>query len=141
MAPLAQLQREHDELLAVVAELRTTIANGTPPDRFAFFEFRKRMSNRLIGHLTTEDLLLYPKLLRSKDAAIATTARRFVEEMGGLLIAYRAWVSEWPFERIARDWPAFCDATNTLLTTLQRRVQRENDELYVLVERGEQAAA
>ena len=141
MAPIAQLHGEHEMLLGVVAALRTTIAQPSPPDRLEFFNFRAQMSKQLIGHLTAEDLLLYPELLRSKDATVAATAQRFVDEMGGLLIAYREWVSAWPFERIAQNWSVFVSETSALLTTLERRVQRENDELYVLVERSRSKAA
>lgn len=134
MQSIQSLRNDHAELAHLVAELERTIDAPTPPPAADLFALRQEFSKKLLAHLMEEDWLLYPSLLRHEDPAIAGVAQAFVDEMGGLLDAYRKWSTDWPAVAVAAHWPHFRAETRALCAALKRRIGRENTELYPLFE-------
>lgn len=134
MIDLDRLRDEHRDILRIVDRLRLLIAGSSPPPPLHLLSLRHQLSSTLIGHLKAEDWLLYPPLLDSRDQHIAATARAFIEEMGGLGVAYRAHCEQWNAVAIAADWAGYCRDSRILLDALTTRVKRENRELYPLLE-------
>lgn len=140
MSNMLQLRTDHVELIDICAHLEATMSGPTPPSSVDLFGVRKRLTSKLIAHLKSEDWLLYPRLLDSSDPEIAETARRFVDEMGGLAAAFNAYVEAWDALRIEREWPQYKAETAGIIEALRCRITRENRELYPLVERLDKAA-
>ncbi len=140
MSNCMKLRTDHVELLDICKMLEGSIAGATPPSSVELFGVRKRLTTKLIAHLKEEDWLLYPRLLESDDEHIASTARAFVEEMGGLAKAFTAYVESWDAFRIEREWPQYKSETAGIIAALRCRITRENRELYPLLERLDQAA-
>ena len=140
MSNIMQLRTDHVELIDICQLLEASIAGDTPPSSVDLFGVRKRLTAKLIAHLKAEDWLLYPRLLESEDAQVAETARRFVEEMGGLAAAFNAYVEAWDAFRIEREWAAYKTETQGIIEALRCRISRENRELYPLLERLDRAA-
>lgn len=140
MTDLARLRTEHAELLDIARRLRAMIARPAPPPKLDLFEIRRELASVLIGHLKTEDWVLYPRLLASDDAHIAATARAFSEEMGGLAATFVAYAEQWKADSIANDWPGYCRDSSALIDALAERIRRENRELYPLLEKLDRAA-
>ncbi len=108
---------------------------GRPkPPPLELFDVRRQLACLLIGHLKTEDWVLYPRLLVSPDKHIAATARAFIDEMGGMAAAYIGRTEKWSADVIAADWAGYCRDSRTLLEALSNRILRENRELYPLLE-------
>ena len=57
-------------------------------------------------------------------------AERFQHEMGELAVTYRAYIARWPGASIAADWNGFRNESRTIIAALQRRIRREETELY-----------
>lgn len=129
-----KLRQDHDVLVSLVSDFRDILRQPVAPAGIDLVKFRSGFSKELLAHLTREDWLLYPSLLQSSDKLISGTAQRFVDEMGGLLASYKAWSGQWPTERIIAEWPTFVTETSALLDALAHRIDRENNELYPLVE-------
>ena len=110
------------------------LALPQPPAGLDIVRFRNIFAKQLIAHLTREDWLLYPSLLQSSDKRVAATAQDFIDEMGGLMRTYKAWSAKWPTDAARADWSGFVADTTDLLSQLAHRVERENNELYPLVE-------
>ena len=140
MSNIMQLRTDHVELLDICQLLEGTIASDTPPSSVDLFGVRKKLTAKLIAHLKAEDWLLYPRLLESEDAEIATTAEKFVEEMGGLAAAFNKYVESWDAFRIEREWAGYKDETAGIIAALRCRITRENRELYPLLEKLDKAA-
>ena len=140
MSSLAQLRNEHAELVRIVKDLEQLIAGDTPPPSLSLFEVRRKLSGTLIAHLKAEDWVLYPPLLSSPDAKIAETARQFVDEMGGLAQAFTVYGERWDALSIESDWPRYQKESRGIIDALTKRIVRENQELYPLLERIERAA-
>lgn len=86
-------------------------------------------------HLALEDDLLLARLMVHADADVRTTAKRFVEEMGGIKAAALANNDRWlDTTAIKADAATFVKETQGILGGLSDRITRENDELYALVD-------
>ncbi len=140
MSNLAQLRSEHADLVTIVKELAALVEGNSPPPAVKLFDVRRRLSSVLIAHLKAEDWVLYPPLLSSADPEVADTARRFVDEMGGLAQAFTVYVERWDALSIESDWPRYQSETRGIIEALTNRIIRENQELYPLLERVERAA-
>lgn len=134
MGITAKLRDDHDALLKLAGVFRDILTQPVAPTGIDLVKFRSAFSKELLAHLTREDWLLYPALLQSSDKLVAATAQAFIDEMGGLLAAYKTWSGEWPTERIVAEWRIFVSETLALLNALEERIDRENNELYPLVE-------
>ena len=140
MSELVKLRYEHAYLVEIVGRLSDVIARPHPPAANELFRLRRELSSTLIGHLKTEDWVLYPRLLGSVDQKIAETARAFSDEMGGLAQAYTAYAEKWTATAIGQDWLGYCQETAAIVEALACRINRENRELYPLLEAMDKAA-
>ena len=134
MSKVARLRNEHDRLIEIIDDLSLVIARTTPPKMSELDLLRKDLAETLIGHLKVEDWMLYPDLLESADPVIVRTARAFSAEMGGLAAAFLDYSEKWQSAAIDRDWHGFCRETAELAHELRHRIERENSELYPLLE-------
>ena len=139
MANLLHLREEHAELVRLVGQLQAMIDLPAAPPAIELFGIRSRLNGLLIAHLKAEDWVLYPPLLDSPDPEVARTARRFVDEMGGLAAAYAAFNNQWDALRIGNDWPTYQRDAQGIIDALSDRIVRENRELYPLLERAQAA--
>ncbi|HUE80137.1 MAG TPA: hemerythrin domain-containing protein [Sphingomicrobium sp.] len=140
MTEIGKLRDQHSELVRIVHRLTDLIARPTAPPQLQLFDLRRELASTLIGHLKTEDWVLYPSLLASPDAHVASTARSFSHEMGGLAAAFIDYSEKWNATAIAADWPAYCRDSRIVLDALTTRITRENRELYPLLEKLDCAA-
>lgn len=140
MSSLAQLRNEHAELVKIVGELQALIDRDTPPPSVELFNVRRKLSSVLIAHLKAEDWVLYPPLLTCDDAAIAKTAKQFVDEMGGLAQAYSVFNERWDALSIESNWAGYRKQAGGIIEALTNRIIRENRDLYPLLEKVQRAA-
>ena len=140
MADLAKLREEHADLIDIVRRLEHVIALASPPSQIGLFNLRRELNSKLIGHLTAEDWLLYPRLLNSTDPRVADVAKAYIEEMGGLAAAFAAHNDIWPAPAIHADWSGYCVHSRRIIDALTNRITRENREVYPLLEALDKAA-
>ena len=140
MSDLMKLRQEHAQLAEIVRRLAKAIAQPHPLVANELYMLRRELSSTLIAHLKAEDWVLYPRLLASVDEKVATTARAFSDEMGGLAEAYTAYVDKWTATAIEQDWRGYCSDTQGIIEALTCRINRENRELYPLLEAMDKAA-
>lgn len=136
MTRTATLRRQHDVILHRAETIETLSAMlDEPRDVRALLRELRRMDGALIAHLGAEDNVLYPEMARSIDPMTASTAIRFMREMGDLAQTYQAFTTKWMNERrIAADPNGFRASLNTILVALKERISRENEELYPLAD-------
>ena len=135
-ANITQLRTEHASLIKLAAEIGNLIVADKPQP--AISALRWRLCRELLAHLTTEDKMLYPALIASSNPQAVLTADQFSNEMGGLAAAFKLYIEDWTWDRIANDWPGFCAATQKILTALGNRIRRENEILYPLADQAVQ---
>jgi iron-sulfur cluster repair protein YtfE (RIC family) len=128
------LREEHARLIEILGRLEVALAQSAPPPAAELFALRRELTAALVGHLKTEDWMVYPRLIASRDKEVAATARAMADEMGGLAAEFAAFSEVWGATEIARDWAGYRRAATLMIGTLARRIARENRELYPLIE-------
>ena len=127
---------QHEHLLALAGKLGGLLAK--PDEAFPAPEARHLLSEiagKLNVHLAMEDKHLYPSLLIHADATVQSTAKRFIDEMGGIATVFKAYLADWPTPMaISQNPTKFRASTQGILQALGTRIQKENAELYALVD-------
>ena len=132
MTNIAQLHDEHRELLDLLGQLSTAIAQAEPAPQAQLFDLRMKICATLIAHLKVEDWAIYPMLVAHRDAAVAAKARRFSDEMGGLASAFAHYSQRWTTLTIETNWSGFRSESAEIIQALRQRIEREEAELYPL---------
>ena len=132
MSNLQQCHEDHRQLASVSSGLARVLARDVPPSANVLDDLRQKFACILIRHLETEDRRVYPKLLRSSDPHVAKIAQFFVSEMGGLALAFREHSERWSADVIDSDWDGYRRETAHFLVTLNKRMTREERDLYPL---------
>ncbi len=140
MPNIAQLHDEHRELLGLLGQLSAAIARPEPAPQVELFDLRMKICATLIGHLKVEDWSVYPMLIAHADPAVAAKARRFNDEMGGLASTFACYSRRWTTMMIQTHWSGFCSESAEIIEALTRRIEREEAELYPLVDVAAKAA-
>jgi hypothetical protein len=134
MTSIPKLRHEHFRLMTTVRRLGAIIERKAAPPQLHLRALHHELAATLNAHLKAEDSLLYPPLLASLDRQVASTARAFSDEMGGLAFDYQMHCEKWTGQMIATDWGGYCLECRLILDALTIRITRENRELYPLVE-------
>ncbi len=137
MAATDLLRRQHQGLLKIAQQLDGLLNPSVLPGKEA--EARRVLSElvgTLVMHLAMEDQSMYPRLLVRKDPVVASKAKKFADEMGGLRAAADAYVARWTTAAaIAKDGAEFISETTGVLAALRARIAREDGDLYEMVDR------
>jgi hypothetical protein len=136
MARTDTFRKHHEEILTIAREINGMLGDTIAQD--AAEKIRSLLS-RLAGlvnlHLAMEDKALYPALLAHNDASVASTARRFSDEMGSVAAAFVAYIKAWPTGALIGSDPVrFTTESKAIFNALSKRIHRENVELYVLLD-------
>lgn len=126
----------HKELLSIAKDISGMLQEGSlAKDASAVRSLLSRLAGKLQVHLSTEDRSLYPHLLNSSDANVKATAQKYMDEMGGIAAAFKEYVSKWPHALAIQKAPAdFIKDTKGIFDALAKRIEREDAELYTLVD-------
>lgn len=138
-ARTAGLKRQHEAAPALIARYVTRIADmGELPSRADAYQVTlllAKLAGMLRIHFAQEDNLLYPALMESPSAHVATTARAFFEDIGQIGPAFVAYVQRWcATEAILADPAGFRRETEAQIATLTDRISREDRDLYPLAD-------
>ncbi|MCW3846156.1 hemerythrin domain-containing protein [Sphingomonas sp. LB-2] len=134
MATIRELYDEHRKLEALAGQMLAIVA-GRVADAAAIAGIRWRMAQALLDHCAAEDRSVYDRLLASGDAAATALAWRYRQEFGALGAAFAHYISDWPVDRINRNWIGFRADTETMMGRILARIECEESELYAHAER------
>lgn len=136
MSKLDLLRQQHDSALAMAQRLLELIEAYRPGGPgYPILIQLNRLYGLLRVHLALEDIQLYPALMSSGDRSVARTARRYVDEMGGLAAEMESFARHWSCSAsITGNFAEFREAAHDLVLALAVRIERETQQLYPLVE-------
>lgn len=117
------LRTQHVEISTITRELTHAITHAVQPTGIG--HLRWRLARLLLAHLALEDRIVYPALQRLDDPARREEAARMQQEMGDLAGRFATYTSAWSDDRIAREWPLFCNETRLILNALNTRIALE----------------
>ncbi len=141
MPNVNKLRHEHVKLDALAGQLSNMIAQGEPPPARELYPIRMQLASELIKHLNSEDWILYPALLASRNERVALTARAFSASMGGLANEFKTYCERWGADAIMLNWTGYRSETTEILKALKLRMTREERDLYPLLDLPMKAAA
>lgn len=125
---------------AELLNLTVLISSYLEPDVLArnAKEVRSQLS-RLAGkfemYLAVKEKHFYPKLLADRNDLIRFKARHYQKYMEETIDLFIAYLSKWPHAKAIQKEPdQFVDETRAFFSSLASRINRENSELYRLVE-------
>lgn len=130
------LREQHDAALAMADQLLDLVDAYQPGQQI--FPIVMQL-NRVIGllrvHLANEDVELYPAMIASGDAEVASIAQSYSDDMGGFAIELELFARHWSCSAsIVSGFEEFREDAHALLLTLAARIERENRYLYPLAE-------
>ncbi len=125
-------RRQHETLRALVADIPTSAAAVAETQvRGLLIKF----IGTLRAHLVMEDTYLYPAMMKHPDAAVREKAEHFQKEMGNLSAAIEEFFKTWSaIGTISKDPQAFVDDWKRVFATLANRMNREDNDLYALID-------
>jgi len=94
------------------------------------------LTRRLNIHLSIEDMVLYPRLLRDSDGPDKALAQKYHNDVGGLAKLYEQYCQKWSTpEAIQADPEQFSSESRYIFEILARRIEKEENELYPLYDK------
>lgn len=129
-------RRQHDELAGLVASMEQrldgVLAGGSAAD---LRRLLAQYSGKLAVHLRMEDEALYPRALGDGDATLQRVAAVLKRDVGPLHEEFQRFLEAWPSAAMIESRPRdFAMQLARTLRTIARRMQREEAELYPLVD-------
>jgi hypothetical protein len=134
MGQSTKFREQHGQILRAVKEITPYLTpEGVARNSKAVRLLLSKMAGLVNLHLAMEDEALYPALHAHSSMQVRATAKRFVEEMGGIKAAFVQYLNKWPTPTsISANPEAFIRETNGIFEALASRIAKENDELYPL---------
>jgi hemerythrin-like domain-containing protein len=136
MISIEMLRKQHTDILEQVdAIVKSIKENNVDPSKEMVRELLANLSAELELHLLIEDDLLYPVLMKDSKESIRNVAHMFVIELSGVKKAFQKYKAKWAnHETIAESLESFISETKALVILLRKRIEKENDELFPLLE-------
>lgn len=140
MAKSGNFRKHHQDL----QDLAGQITERLDPAQLKIDSGMLRETNNLLAmlrgklaiHLSIEDMVLYPRLLRDSDRHVKDMAQKYHDEVGSLAKVYEQYHQKWSIpEAIQANPEQFSAETKRLFEALEKRIAREEMELYPLYDR------
>ena len=127
---------QHAELFEFVIQITTLIeADALPQNAPEVRKLLSALAGKLSIHLAMEDKILYPKLMAHNNSDVRALSTRYTAEMGMLSDHFTRFNQRWlTAEMIEKDHEGFVAELNLLFDALRTRIEKENRELYKLVD-------
>jgi len=136
MTAMHKLRVQHKEILSIVDRISDSIdTNMNVKTTMAVLELIKELGALLKEHLLIEDDFLYPALKKRSQEKIRDIAHQFSIELGGIKDAFSSYSTKWTApEKIIQSQMEFASESKALVSALQRRIAKEDEELFPLYE-------
>lgn len=136
MTATQRYRAQHTELIAFISQIAALLQDANLSKKAA--EIRSLISTlagKLSIHLAMESKNLYPKLMAQSDPDIRALSTRYSDEMAAMLDDFTQFNHRWlTVALIEKDWGNFIAETTRIMNAIQARIERENQELYTLVD-------
>ncbi len=136
MTATQKYRTQHAELSALVTQITSLLdAVGVNKNAAENRNLISSLAGKLSIHLAMEDKCLYPKLMAHSNPDVRALSKRYSEEMGTLSGDFMRFNQRWlTAELIEKDTAKFVGETTIVLAALQARIEKENSQLYKLVD-------
>lgn len=126
------LRVEHADILALIEQIRHLLEPEIVKKKSKFlYDMIANLSRKTLAHLLLEDRCICQEMLLSSHDETRMLAQQHVASMGSMAQHMRDFLESWPsFERISAQPKDFCKESNVILSSLEARINREEQVLY-----------
>jgi len=137
MSKTENYRSHHEQIRVILSDIKKGLdLNAVTQQPEDITVHIRQLFGKFSTHLALEDKAFYPRAIANDNPQLSNTARRFQDEMGGLGDTFHAYRQKWPGPlAISKDPGAFISETKTIISLLEKRLEREEGELYVLYDR------
>lgn len=135
MSRTQNLRRQHAEMLNLVNEIVDELnEKNLKMDSLPVIKLFGSLMGKLKIHLSLEDDMLYPDLLKSTNPQVRSKADQFKKEMGSIGKTVESFAKKWQPDTIKSNPAVFINETKDLFKVLGNRIDRENNDLYPMLD-------
>lgn len=136
MAATDNFRKQHAEIIETVKQIEAALLpQKLSADPASVKSLLSSLMGKLSMHLAMEDNALYPRLKDHAKPEVRELAGKFIGEMSGIKPVVDTYAKKWTEDAIRKDAQGFCTETRGLFSALGNRIQRENTQLYAMVDR------
>lgn len=131
------LRKQHQEIRALLTELQALLVNreSAVSESLQIRKLLTQLYGKVQIHLSMEDNILYPKMIKGFDPELSQMAQDFQAEMGAIKKAFSAYIQLWTTDHIQAYAQEFISQSAEIFLRLNRRIDAENDQLFQRYER------
>jgi hemerythrin-like domain-containing protein len=131
------LRKQHKEMLGITNQILSCLNSGSlAKDAAHVRDLLSILEKKLLFHLIKEDDSLYPALLTHPTKSVKALAKIYIDKMGGIRKDFTDYMAKWPDAMsIQVNAESFINETKLLFEALSIRIDKEDNELYVFVDR------
>lgn len=135
MINLTNLNRQHEAIKEELQFIRSELKKGGKLINTAEAALHiSKLAGIMKIHMLEEDRFLYPGLLQSSDTELQDMSRQYIAEMGDLAVEYTEFKNKYNVgSKILRSSDTFITEADEMLQTIEKRIVKEDNELYDLV--------
>lgn len=130
---LENFKRQHKDVYECIDNINNLIMKNNLDEHAT--ELSKSINNlagKLQIHLQSEDKFLYPRLL--KEEKTKDIAQMYIDEMGNILSEFIEYKNKFNTKnKIEVDKNAFIRETSKMLNLIKNRMNKEDNNLYILI--------
>lgn len=132
----ATFRKQHEDIIDLINNILDSLdLNILKANSHGIRKIITKLTNNVKVHLILEDSALYPILVNSDNKKIKTRSNQFMDEMGVISGTYSEYVEKWSKgSSIKEDTGNFIDETRTIMDALINRIERENTDLYKILD-------
>jgi len=128
-------KNQHKIILSLCRALKESAILGVQENEMSsYISVLKTLDEILSTHLESEDSYLYPRLAQDESLTIQTTSKRLHKEMSPITKVYKTYQEKYIVKsNILKEEKKFLKETNSLVNALNKRIEKEEVELYALL--------
>lgn len=139
MIETKRFRDDHTKLLSISSEISENLnINALSTNARKMKSLISDLLSYLNIHLLVEDKALYPRLIQYPNKQIQESVKKSIEESGHIKDVINKYKQKWISSiEIQNDPDNFIKETNKLLDALLKRIEKEDNHLYDLVDKVE----
>ncbi|OVE70806.1 hypothetical protein CCS79_02180 [Clostridium diolis] len=130
------LMREHKGIFEEINYINESINNKKfESDLLDITTHINKLAGKLKIHLSSEDKFLYPNLLNGDDNKLKNLANSYINEMGGISDTFTNYKNKFNTKSkiMSEGNEVFTSETKKILVAIEKRISKEESELYKLI--------
>lgn len=135
MSITRQLRLEHQEILTAALAFLALVRQDPVGHSEELGRQLQELSQKILAHLDLEDGVFYPSALKDPNPEFAAMARQYWIAMANIRDLFSSYLGTWSApHQIRMDPIGFQRETEVIFGFLERRIERENRDLYPMAE-------